>query len=510
MTNSPSSFDLELLEQLAEFRNDPLGFVMWAFPWGEENTELARFKEPYPWHIEYFGELGDRLQAGELVIQNAISSGHGTGKSARGGMTSIWAMSTFPGTRGIVTANTEGQLKTKTWVEMAKWFRLFIANRFFDITATALYSKDESLAREWRLDMTPWSDNNAQAFAGLHNMGKRLYILYDEASTISDVIWETTEGALTDKDTQIIWDVQGNPTSTTGRFRECFEGGKYHHRWNCTEVNAEEVPGVNKEQHAKWAQDHGRDSDFYRIRVLGKFPKSGGQSFISRDDALEATKRIPLRENPYPVVLGVDPARYGTDPAIIYPRKGMDAKSLPVTIVYGKSTMQLAGLVRKVRIELDAEYVAIDTNGLGAGVFDIMESWGEPVYSIHPGSGAEYIYPDMRTERFANRRTELAAQVKYHIKQLCIPEFINGYEVSLVEEMSAARYDFNRQGATQLESKETMLRERGIRSTNAFDALSYTFFMPIEPKVYRPFPAKPPNFDYDPYAQERIFDGVAS
>jgi hypothetical protein len=46
----------------------------------------------------------------------------------------------------------------------------------------------------------------------LHNKGKRAVVLFDEASTIDSVIWETAEGALTDADTELLWIAFGNPT----------------------------------------------------------------------------------------------------------------------------------------------------------------------------------------------------------------------------------------------------------------------------------------------------------
>src|SRR6056297_3613594 len=117
--------DLELIEELGSYAYDPLGCVRWAFPWGEPG-ELARYSEPYKWQCEYLEELGDHLRNG-TVARLATASGHGTGKSALNGM-ETWALfSTREGTRGVITANTDNQLRTKTWVEMAKWHRLFIA-----------------------------------------------------------------------------------------------------------------------------------------------------------------------------------------------------------------------------------------------------------------------------------------------------------------------------------------------------------------------------------------------
>jgi hypothetical protein len=102
-------------------------------------------------------------------------------------------LSTFEDTRGVVTSNTETQLKTKTWAELAKWHRLFIARDFFEFTATAIYSKAKDHDKTWRFDMIPWSVEKTEAFAGLHNKGKRIVVIFDEASAIPDKIFEVTE-----------------------------------------------------------------------------------------------------------------------------------------------------------------------------------------------------------------------------------------------------------------------------------------------------------------------------
>ena len=70
----------------------------------------------------------------------AVASGHGVGKSALVAWIILWALSTLPDTRGVVTANTEGQLRTKTWPELAKWHGLAINRDWFTYTATALHS----------------------------------------------------------------------------------------------------------------------------------------------------------------------------------------------------------------------------------------------------------------------------------------------------------------------------------------------------------------------------------
>lgn len=492
--------DLELIEELGSFAYSPRRFVQWAFPWGEAGTELAAFREPYKWQIDYLEELGDSLRSGMPVLL-ATASGHGTGKSALNGMETWFAFATFPGTRGVITANTENQLKTKTWVEIAKWHRLFIARHLFKCTATAIFSADESLAREWRMDIVPWSERNTEAFAGLHNAGKRIHIGFDEASAIPDIIWETTEGALTDTDTEIIWTVKGNPTRNKGRFRECFDGGKFSHRWSTREIDSRSVPGTNKDQIEAWREDYGEDSDFFRIRVLGKFPRQDQSSFIRRDIAVAATKRVPERDNPFPVVLGVDVGRFGDDPSVIYPRKGSDALTRPPEVYQGLSLIQLADRVASAANRWSVEAIFVDGGGVGGGLVDILNDRGLPVYEVQFGAKADQVNLEDPLTKYANKRAEIWGATRHSLQSgLCIPEEVRGAETSLVEELSAPTYDYNVRDEIVLESKKDMKR-RGVASPNVADALALTFAYPsFAMPAYAP--EVPMQSDYNPF--ERI------
>ena len=167
--------NLDLITWLNSVRGDPLAFVMGAFPWGQEGTVLANSTGPEDWAKDLMIRIRDGILDLNSAIQEAIASGHGIAKSATVAQLTLWAFCTFPDTRGVITANTETQLKTKTWAELGKWFNLcFFAREHYTLTATGLFSKDPNRERTWRIDMIPWSEKNPAAFAGLHNKGKRL------------------------------------------------------------------------------------------------------------------------------------------------------------------------------------------------------------------------------------------------------------------------------------------------------------------------------------------------
>lgn len=463
--------DEELLLDLAQYAYDPLGFVLWAFPWGEEGTELATNKGPEPWQREILEHLRDGLLTLDQAIRIAVTSGHGVGKSALVSWIVWWAFSTFPGTRGVVTANTENQLKTKTWVEIAKWHRLFIARHLFKCTATALFSVDEDRSREWRIDIVPWSERNTEAFAGLHNQGKRLVILFDEASAIPDIIWETTEGAITDLNTEIIWACFGNPTKNTGRFRECFPGGKFAARWFFREVDSRAVSFTNKAQIAEWISDYGIDSDFIKVRVLGKFPLLDNESFIALDTCREAAARLPLYQENMPIVLGVDVARFGDDKSVIYARQGRDARSRPPEIFSGLDTVQLASRVIQTMNRYNAVAVCVDGTGVGGGVVDQLRTRGVNVYEVQFAARADGLLPG---QKFANKRAEIWGVMRDWLRTGSIVNEISGLDHTFSAELTSPGYSFIGQDSIQLESKD-MMRRRGAASPDIADALACTF-----------------------------------
>ena len=156
-----------------------------------------------------------------------------------------WALDTCEDTRVVVTANTEKQIINKTWPEVTKWANLAITRDWFKPTATGLISTQPGRERSWRADAVTWSENNTEAFAGLHNKGKRIVLVFDEASGIADKVWEVAQGALTDEGTELIWIVRGNPTKNTGGFRECF--GKRRNLWRTRQIDSRTVEGTNKE-----------------------------------------------------------------------------------------------------------------------------------------------------------------------------------------------------------------------------------------------------------------------
>src|SRR5215469_877502 len=185
----------ELIADIAGFFDDPLGFVRYAYPWGE----AGRLKDetgPDEWQTAALRKLGEAVRAGgdaSEAIRLAVASGHGIGKTAVIAWIIQWFLSTREFPQVVVTASTQTQLTTKTWRELSKWHRLLINAHWFRWTATKFFHV--AYPETWFASAIPWSEHNADAFAGTHE--KYVLIIYDEGNAVADVIWDTTEGALT-------------------------------------------------------------------------------------------------------------------------------------------------------------------------------------------------------------------------------------------------------------------------------------------------------------------------
>ena len=243
MSAAPS-IEMQVAQMAAQCTADPAKFARTMFPW-QETGPLHESIGPRPWQLGILDQIGQHLRSPDRFspFLAAVSSGHGIGKSALVGMVINWAMSTCPDCKIVVTAGTGTQLATKTVPEVSKWFRMGFAANWYDINATSIRHKDPRRQSIWRTDFITWSEHNTDSFAGMHNKGKRIVLIFDEASAIGDKVWEVAEGALTDEGTEIIWLAFGNPTQNVGRFKECF--GRFKHRWLNYQIDSRTVDGTN-------------------------------------------------------------------------------------------------------------------------------------------------------------------------------------------------------------------------------------------------------------------------
>jgi len=462
---------------IAGFSFSPLDHALFSYPWGE--GVLKDVAGPRAWQRAVMEAIGRHLAdpaTRHTPMRIAVASGHGIGKSALIAMIVGWALDTCEDTRILITANTEAQLRTKTAPEIAKWRRLALTAGWFRPTATALISSAKGHEQAWRADLVTWSAQNTEAFAGLHNQGRRIVVIYDEASGIADKVWEVTLGALTDAATEILWIAFGNPTQNSGAFRECF--GRHRRLWHTAQIDSRQVEGTNRAYLDELAATYGEESDIVKVRVRGQFPAASSLQFISAASAGAARSRAVESLPSDPLIYGVDIARFGDDHSTLAKRCGRDARSRPWRRWHGADTMQVAGDIALDAAQERPDAIFVDAGAMGAGVVDRLRQLGlANVHEVHfGGKGREAIWAGATRVRTANKRAEMWTNLRAWLDGGAIPD-----EQAIEDDLTGLEYGYDGASAIMLEKKAHM-KARGLASPDDGDALALTFAEPVMPR----------------------------
>ncbi len=448
-------------EQLAEacerYLNDPEGFTRFMYDWGE--GALKELAGPDKWHCEVFGAIKEYLEGpDEMPLLVAVASGHGAAKTAFVAWVINWFMSCRPHPQVVCTANTETQLNTKTWRELAKWHKLAANREWFEWTATTFYQKAHP--ETWKANAIPWSENNTEAFAGTHE--ESVLVVFDEASKIADKIWEVTDGVLTTK--KNIWLVFGNGTRNVGRFYDCFN--KNRKIWRTWNIDSRTCQAANSAYLDRLIEQYGgEDKDESRVRVLGLFPRTSTRQLISTDAVEKCMKHDAEGWDYLPKVMGVDVARFGENSSTICIRQGR--KVWEVEVLPKLDLMATAHHVAEAIKKHRPVQVFVDGSGIGAGVVDRLRQLNFSVVDVNGGNSS-------LNPRFLNKRAEMWYEMKEYIEGLCeLPD-----DAKLKEELTCVEYSFTDKGRIRLDRKQDIMEQYGFSPDRA-DALSMTFAYPI-------------------------------
>lgn len=204
----------------------------------------------------------------------------------------------------------------------------------------------------------------------------------------------------------------------------------------------------------------------WRREYLCDFSAAGDEQLISLADVEEATRRH-LRRDQYdwaPVILGVDPARFGDDRSVIFARQGLHALA---PRVYTKvDNMALAGYVGQAIEDFNADAVFVDA-GNGAGVIDKLRQMGHDVTEVHFGGRPS-------KARYVNKRSEMW----FEMREWLMAGGVIPRNTALMQDLAGPIYKFDTQDRVALESKDD-IKARGLPSPDLGDALALTFAFPV-------------------------------
>jgi len=477
MADAAQSLDLELADEIGQFYGDPLGFVKFAYPWGEPGP-LEKYLGPDDWQAEFLQQLGEEVckrkfdgSAPVLPIRFTTASGHGIGKSVLVAMLVNWIMSTRPHAKGTITANTFQQLSTRTWATVQTWTKRCITSHWFTVTSDRMYHN--AFKDSWFCSAQSCKEENSEAFAGQHAADSTSFYIFDEASAVPDKIHEVAEGGLTDGEPMFF--LFGNATRSQGAFHRVTFGNE-RKRWIARSIDSRTCRFSNKELIEQWRQDHGEDSDFFRVRVLGLPPRADDSQFIDMDRITEAQKRDVYVLPDEPLIAGVDLAWGGDDENVVRFRCGNDARSIKPLRIPGEKTRDASVMVVKLAEMLKATYegrkvhtMFIDSAGISGAVGARLRQLGHSnVIEVNFGADS----PD---QHFAYMRDYMWGKMKEWLLTGAIDN-----HTGLETDLSGPGYTLDKRVRVKLESKDDM-RKRGLDSPDDADALALTFAQAVAP-----------------------------
>ena len=476
--------------------------------------------------MQFAGEvLGVRLWSKQEEVLEALArerrvavkSGNGLGKDFTAAVAVLWYL--YRHNPGIVlsTAPTFRQVRHVLWRQIRRLHR-----GASDLLGGTLLDTRWELAEDrYALGL---SADGADQFQGFHC--ENVLVVVDEAEGVDEEIYEAVEAVMTSENPRLL--LIGNPTRTDGSFHRAFheEAGIYR----TFTISALESPNVKAGRvkipglvTAEWVQERRvawrENSDRYRSRVLGEFPRRGEDNLIAMQDieaavyegedeftgikgmngmegmflgdgdvsdGVGADNYSPLRDDPFGmflpgespspqpspargegvhgrVVIGVDVARFGSDRTVVLMRRGDTVVSIQAFSRI--DTMATAGQVMVAVREHRPDLVNVDAIGIGAGLADRLREQGVPARGVNVAEQPR------RDRTCLNLRAEGYQSLarRFRDRRIRIPR-----DAELMAELATLRYEYDSRGRLRMESKASM-KKRGVGSPDKADALMLAF-----------------------------------
>lgn len=404
----------------------------------------------------------------------SIRSGHGVGKSSLDAWAVIIFMLTHYPCKVPICSPTKHQLSDVLIPEITAWWRAmppFLRN-LMDITAERFYLRNapESNFAAFRTG----NKANPEALQGFHS--QHVLFVLDEASGIPDVVFEVAEGALSTHGARVL--MTSNPTRLSGYFFDSHHLHREH--WHTMRVACHESSRVSKRYIQDMAERYGEDSNVFKIRVMGEFPRADSDAAIPMH-LVEAAIERDVAPTSYRVVWGLDVARFGDDDSALARRAGNVMPDL-VMGWHGLDTMATVGRVYDLYRDAMAKgkefvpsSIMVDSIGIGAGVVDRLRELGLPARGINVAESPS------GDNRFMRLRDQLWWRAR---------EWFEGLDVSMVDdarlisEMTSVRYKMLSSGKISIEQKDEYKKRvsRG-RSPDYADSFMLTFASGIDERI---------------------------
>lgn len=409
--------------------------------------------------------------------------------------------------KGAAVSVTSDNLKDNLWPEFSKWqTRSGYLNGAFTWTKERIFAKHHP--QTWFLSARSWSktadpEEQGRTLSGLHS--KYVLVLIDESGEIPVPVLKAAEQTMADVECSHIRIMQaGNPTSLDGMLYAA--ATTLRHLWHVIRITGDpDDPDRSPRIDIEWAREqiktYGRENPWVMSSILGMFPPASINSLLGVEE-VQAAMRRHLRLEAYEFAqkrIGVDAARFGDDPWVLFPRQGLAAFA-PVQMRNPRShevAARIAVAIDKWGKTGTKDIITLfdDTGGWAAGAEDALLQGGHSYIPVSYNGKAS-------DPRYINKRSQIWFLMAEWVQRGgALP-----YDEELVGELTVPTYTFIG-GKFALEEKDQVKKRLG-RSPNKGDALANTFALPDMPAKdfgqinLLPYTQKTQTLphDFDPYA----------
>ena len=438
----------------------------------------------------------------------SVVSGTGTGKTAAIACIALWHMICFPvanydgkqeiGSNTYVGAAALQQVADGVWKEMTDRFAYmkgipelrWLTGR---IKTMAERWYIEGYKETWFITKIALGNSDSVAIAGKHRYWQM--IIVDEASGVSDEHYNVITGTQTQDGNRTLLFSQG--TKTVGYFYDT------HHRlshintdindggWINLRFSSENAPHVT----GQWLRERaiecgGRDSNEYKIRVLGLFAEDDEKTLINRlylNRALDM-KLPPIRDDEkwgWFLLVDVAAGEYRDFSVCVLakvigsggtfeenPRR-VEFVSLPIYSI-SIDVKQFKGRIVEESSKLTNARILVDAGGTGLQLCKDLDDEGLDVVRVTWGGPC---FINENKKRFINLRAQCMVGLRDAMRDgYCrLPQNLDKKVRETLEfQATHLPYSFTEQVRYQMMSKDKM-RDQGIKSPDIIDAMSFAF-----------------------------------
>jgi hypothetical protein len=421
--------------------------------------DICKFYEPCEWQKK----LAKSVMENQFTV---VTSGQGTGKSSYSSVIILWWLLMCADRIVILTGSSESGLMRTMRPALLSVLHNSLVSGWFEGNTEEL----RLIGSKNKLHYVLWSINAPERAQGVHLPpgycdDGGILVWNDEASSLPNVIYESLLLSMDNDNCRMV--MTGNPLKLDGPFYEATKIPSWH--W--IKVNAENIAYTNKAIHINLENTYGRDSNIYKVRVLGEFPnESDDRWFRDGNTKFPVSNTLSCVKDHlgYFKVAGIDVGEEGKDPSALVIRRAGVIEYL--RLFKEPNHIRLKDRISEILISTGVEYVAIDANGPGYGFCQIFAC--DLRFKVIKFKGS---YKAAQEDAYSNMRTECYGNLHKLVADLKVQSGVSHEMVSMLRsDLKAQQVYLNSKGIYALVDKELIKKELG-HSPDLGDALSFTY-----------------------------------